>query len=58
MENAKKTLGIEDYTISQNTMEQVVLTLLKAQTKQASKRTRKPTIARLIGGSKTPSKRP
>lgn len=31
MENAKKTLKIEDYSISQNALEQVVLTLVKDQ---------------------------
>lgn len=31
MENAKKILQIEDYSISQNALEQVVLTLVKDQ---------------------------
>lgn len=31
MENAKKSLKIEDYSVSQNTLEQVVLTLVKDQ---------------------------
>lgn len=31
MENAKKTLSIEDYSVSQSTLEQVVLTLVKDQ---------------------------
>lgn len=31
MENAKKTLKIEDYSVSQNSLEQVVLMLVKDQ---------------------------
>lgn len=31
MENVKKTLKIEDYSVSQNSLEQVVLTLVKDQ---------------------------
>lgn len=34
MENAKKGLSIEDYSISQNSLEQVVLKLLGDQTEQ------------------------
>lgn len=34
MEEAKKILNIEDYSISQNSLEQVVLKLLNEQTDQ------------------------
>lgn len=51
MENAKKTMAIEDYSVSQNSMEQVVLTLLKAQTK-TSKPKKETTIEKLITGIK------
>lgn len=31
MENAKRTINIEDYSISQNSLEQVVLGFIKSQ---------------------------
>lgn len=34
MENARNSLNIEDYSISQNSLEQVVLKLLKDQTEE------------------------
>lgn len=34
MENARNSLNIEDYSISQNSLEQVVLKLLKGQTEE------------------------
>lgn len=39
METAKKTLKIEDYAISQNSLEQVVLMFVKDQKDQQNDRT-------------------